>query len=120
MLVAHKDDYSYLITSGHVCDIDFGRLSDLPGFKFELEFYGLTLKMKKHDFQIVAIDGPSDLCLLRTKKLDLPPYKIASLKRTWFHFLKEFTVAMLTKGLFLAFQPSVGHLDHQFLTEKAK
>ena len=76
-IVAHKDDYSYLITSGHVCDISFGRLSDLPGFKFELEFYGLTVKMKKHDFQIVAIDGPSDLCLLRTKKLDLPPYKIA-------------------------------------------
>ena len=76
-IVAHKDDYSYLITSGHVCDISFGRLSDLPGFKFELEFYGLTLKMKKHDFQIVAIDGPSDLCLLRTKKLDLPAYKIA-------------------------------------------
>jgi len=76
-IVAHKDDYSYLITSGHVCDIDFGRLSDLPGFKFELEFYGLTVKMKKHEFQIVAIDGPSDLCLLRTKKLDLPAYKIA-------------------------------------------
>jgi len=76
-IVAHKDDYSYLITSGHVCEIDLGRLIYLPGFKFELEFYGLTLKMKKHDFHIMAIDKPSDLCLLRTKKLDLPAYKIA-------------------------------------------
>ena len=76
-VVAHKGDYSYLVTSGHVCDMNFGRIAALPGFKFELEFYGLTLKMERHDFQVVALDRPSDLCLLRTKKLDLPPYKIA-------------------------------------------
>jgi len=77
-IVAHKEKYSYLLTSGHVCEMNFGRLTQLPGFRADIQFYGITLKNKKHDFEIVSLDKESDLCLLRTTRVDLPAYRISS------------------------------------------
>lgn len=77
-LVAHKEDKSYLITSAHVCYTDYGSLQKLPNFKAVEQFYGIDLNSRKYAYEVVAIDIANDLCLVSTKKIDAPVYKIAN------------------------------------------
>lgn len=76
-IVEHKGEYSYLLTSAHVCHMDFGLIARLPKFRADIEFYGITLDMKKHDFEILKMNKESDLCLVRTKRIELPAYKVS-------------------------------------------
>ena len=76
-LIIHKDKKSYLMTAAHVCHNDYGKLVSYPGFKTQQEFYGLTLKMKKHYYKVEAMDFASDLCIVSTDRFEGIPYKIA-------------------------------------------
>ena len=76
-LFMHREKKSYLMTAAHVCNNDYGKLVYFPGFKAEEEFYGLTLKMKKHMYKVEAVDFESDLCIVSTDRFKGVPYKIA-------------------------------------------
>ena len=54
-----------------------GKLTYLPSFKANIQFYGLDTKMKRHDYQVVLIDVKNDLCVVSTKRMDSKPYKLA-------------------------------------------
>jgi len=76
-LIMHHKKKSYLMTAAHVCHNDYGKLVYFPGFKAQQEFYGLTLKMKKHHYKVEAMDFASDLCIVSTDRFKGVPYKIA-------------------------------------------
>ena len=69
---------SYLITSAHVCNVDYGRLVYLPNFSAKLQFYGLDLQLRKYDYMIEKVDFENDLCVVSTNKIQGRAYKIAS------------------------------------------
>lgn len=77
-LIAHKGKKSYLITSGHVCHADYGKIKMLPKFRATEVIYGLDMNLKKHPYRVVIIDHENDLCLLSSDRMNLKPYKIAS------------------------------------------
>jgi len=76
-LIKNTASKSYLLTAGHVCSNNFGKLTYFPSFKANIQFYGLDAKMKRHDYQVVLIDVKNDLCVVSTKRMDSKPYKLA-------------------------------------------
>lgn len=76
-LVGHKGNFSYLLTSAHVCETNFGKLIFLPNFESIINFYGVDLNENEHPFYIVSMDHLNDLCLVATPRIKMKSYKIA-------------------------------------------
>ncbi len=76
-LIGHKNKKSYILTSAHVCETDYGKLVHFPGFEAHENFYGMTEDFKKHTYHIEKMDHSSDLCLVSTDRFEGKAYKIA-------------------------------------------